>query len=570
MPGSPGAGISWPFQINDMMKSIYSAARALLQNYSTTRWLKERIKFEWLLRRKLKSQLSFQGGEWVSGGHTGPTKRILIPILETSHYQYLQILILAKALEIRGAKVKLLVCGSRLAGCELKNVRNSDLKDPCFTCRFNLRYVVPMFGLDFVSLSDFISETEVVSLKEQAASIALNYPDKYLYNGINIIPMVNDSVIRFYYGAIPSNKDLLKNTREQHLTSSMIGIKVAERIDESWSPDIILNNMFVYSAWEPYSRFFGEKSNRELFLISISQYNFSSIVLNILDIFKSNDRYMKYKMHRKATILNEQERKELTEFFAARKSGDSEIFKQLNFFDQDEANKQLLKVDSTKRNLFLFSNIYWDVGMSEHGQLFSDVINWVIETISIIKENRNIHLYIKTHPGEKYDSSSSLKGIVDFIYEKFPVLPTNVSIIYPDLKINTYDLFPFIDLGIVFNGTVGIEMMLQGIPVVVTGKAPYGRLGLVYEPSTTDEYKKILLGETKPIDPDKDEIDLFCYFYFIKVRMPWNLTEKAYDDNFKGYTFNTLDDISPGKNKYLDHLCSCILDSQNTVVEGWE
>ena len=39
--------------------------------------------------------------------------------------------------------------------------------------------------------------------------------------------------------------------------------------------------------------------------------------------------------------------------------------------------------------------------------------------------------------------------------------------------------------------------------------------------------------------------------------------------NFERYNFDSLDELLPGVDNYLDHLCNCILDPENTVVEGW-
>ena len=205
--------------------------------------------------------------------------------------------------------------------------------------------------------------------------------------------------------------------------------------------------------------------------------------------------------------------------------------------------------------------------MSETGQLFDSVINFVLQTIEIVKDRKDTHLYIKTHPGEKFDSAPSLKTIEDFIYEKYDKLPDNITLILPKHKISPYDLFPYVDLGLVYNSTIGLEMLLCGIPIVITAKSPYGRLGFAHEPSTIEEYKKILSGEIPTIIHNKDDVEMFAYFYFIKFCIPWNMTERAYFDDFKGYTFKSLDDILPDKDKYLDHLCECILEDK--LPESW-
>ena len=62
------------------------------------------------------------------------------------------------------------------------------------------------------------------------------------------------------------------------------------------------------------------------------------------------------------------------------------------------------------------------------------------------------------------------------------------------MKILTYDLFEFIDVGLVFNGTLGLEMILNDIPVIACGKTPYSNLDLVSEPLDAEEYKQLLLN----------------------------------------------------------------------------
>ena len=102
-------------------------------------WIRKRINYEIFIKRNMKRQLSFRNAiPTIQKTHS---KRVLVPLIETSHYQYGQVLILAKALEMRGADVQVLLCGSFLDGCEIKNSRKKS-KDPCLNCRFSARIVV--------------------------------------------------------------------------------------------------------------------------------------------------------------------------------------------------------------------------------------------------------------------------------------------------------------------------------------------------------------------------------------------------------------------------------------------
>jgi hypothetical protein len=217
----------------------------------------------------------------------------------------------------------------------------------------------------------------------------------------------------------------------------------------------------------------------------------------------------------------------------------------------------------------LFSNLYWDVGLSDRKGLFDGGLDWVIQTIDILKENSLCHLYIKPHPAEVFGSAGSLKGVSQVIKETYPNGIHNLTIIDPDWRLVTYDLFPYIDVGVIFTGTLGLEMMLSGIPVISTGTTSHKDMGFALEPDKIDDYRNMLFGDYKLRQVDQRQLELFAYFYFILTLIPWTLTKQAYSDSFDGFTFESLDDLKPGKDPYLDHLCNCILDPNNTVPEAW-
>jgi len=547
---------------------VKKRAHRFVMRTPSLQWAKMMLEFVRTIRPQLRRQLTFPARQPI--GATGPRRpRVLMPQIETNHYQFFQMLVLGKALQLRGADVKVLLCGSRLAGCEIKNVNNRDWKDPCVTCRFNDRNVTAMYGLDTVRLTDLVSDEIVSAIEKVATSLSTNYPSRYLYKGINIIPIVNDSVIRFYYGAVPTDPAMLAPVRRQHLITAMISLDAAERLNGTFAPEVILNNMFVYSMAEPYFRYFANVEGVRQATVSITPVDYNSVILNIMEHFRSSERFRRYVRSRNGAPLTPTESTALRTRLEARMAGRIRMFKDLGYFKEVSGIKDVLKIDDKRRNIFLFSNIYWDLATGETGQ-FGDILTWIFDTIEILKDRPDVHLYIKAHPGEKYDSAPSAKGVADFIHEKFPVFPEHVTLILPEMRIKPYDLFPWIDLGLVYSGTLGLEMLLSGIPVAIAGKAPFSGLGFAHEPASLNEYAKVLLGETPPLTPNKEELQLFGYYYLIKNFVPWNLTKQAYGDVFDGYTFNSLADLMPGKNPQLDHICNCILDPDNTVIEQWQ
>jgi hypothetical protein len=520
------------------------------------------------LRGKLTRQLSFSGVESEIAPKPFAGKRVLVPIIETSHYQHQHLLALAKALQLRGAEVMVLVCGEVLDGCEIKSVRNEGDTDPCLSCRLHRKHTVPLYGLKTVTLADFISPSAPGQIREEATEQVMR-GQSIQRHGIQLDQAVQDSVIRYYYGAVPANVPQVAKVRQNHSMSALLTAEVAYRIDQQWHPDIVLCNMSCYSAWEGFYKYY-QVHGKRFRQVSLTQFNLNAVIFNQFELFGLGRRFSDYSKSRLQPVLSDDEKADLGQFMTARHAGNAPIFQSLGFFDsiQESAQKKL-NVDSSKRNIFLFSNIYWDVGLSSQEGLYTDVVSWVTGTIDLLKDNANVHLYIKPHPGEVFDPSSSLKGVSQFIREKYPQLPNNITIIEPECKIKTYDLFPYIDLGVIFTGTLGLEMMLAEIPVVSTGATSHYGLGFAAEPNMVADYLALLLGEKEPPKYSRDDLELFAYFYFIRCSMPWTLTKQAYGDRFNGFAFNSLDDLLPGKDPLLDHLCDCVIDSSNTIPETW-
>ncbi len=526
-----------------------------------------RIKFYFFLRNKLKKQLHFPNFKINTIKTSG--LKCLVPIIETSHYQYLQILILAKALQLRGVDVKVLICGQTLDACELKSIKNHHTKNPCFNCRFNQTHILKLFDLPYIKLNDILSEPEINDLGNEAFAINESFDCTIERYGVNLNTCIEDSVVRYYYGALPTDTNEIKKVRLKNIKTALTNIEVAKRIHEEWSPDIVLSNMTSYSTWEPYYRFFRNKGTFRQ--ISMSQFNFHSLILNSFELFPAQYRFNRYKLTRQNPKLSCSEREKLNDFLKKRFIGDASIFIQDGYFKENMGNydlKSSLRLNEAKRNIFLFSNLYWDIGLSERSSLFQSVIEWVVSTIELVKDNDNVHLYIKPHPAEIF-GAGSLKGMSEIISGKYPDGLKNITIIQPELKIKTYDLFPFIDLGVIFTGTLGLEMMLSNIPVVSTGMTSHLGLGFSVEPNSIEEYTNVLNNKYQVSKIDRDELELFAYFYFIRTLIPWHLTKQVYADDFNGFNFKSLDHLIPGMDPHLDHLCNCILDPLNMVPEAW-
>ena len=275
--------------------------------------LKIIFKYYLTIRKNLSSQLKEDKIEVKK-----KSKTILVPLIETSHYQHFQILILSKALQMRGARIIIIVCDGFLDGCEIKSVKNKNYINPCFNCKFNLKKTHPFFDLNTLRIAEIIDTETKIKIKEFAKNNFLK--EQIIYKDMDITQSINDSILRYYYGKIPQEIDALNEIKYKHTITAITSYEIARLSNIKYNPDIILNNMNVYSAWEPFYKYF-KSLNKESFVISMAAYDFNKIKVNLFEIFESRKRFKKFLRYRVNKYLNKSELEELNSFLSKRKIG---------------------------------------------------------------------------------------------------------------------------------------------------------------------------------------------------------------------------------------------------------
>jgi hypothetical protein len=117
------------------------------------------------------------------------------------------------------------------------------------------------------------------------------------------------------------------------------------------------------------------------------------------------------------------------------------------------------------------------------------------------------------------------------IDEVLPELPDNVRIIPPESEINTYDLIELASVGLVYTTTVGLEMVMSGVPVIVAGQTHYRGKGFTHDPETLEEYVHLLdriPEQNKAPSVDEGQVDLawryaYRFFFEFPFVFPWHL-----------------------------------------------
>jgi hypothetical protein len=149
-----------------------------------------------------------------------------------------------------------------------------------------------------------------------------------------------------------------------------------------------------------------------------------------------------------------------------------------------EQVREALDLDSRPVAL-LATNVLGD-SLTLGRQVFSRTMaEWITRTVQFFAIHPDVQLVIRVHPGEALTQGASM---VDVVKQALPELPDHIHLIGPEDKINTYDLVEVADLGLVYTTTVGMEMAMRGIPVVVAGKTHYCGRGFTFDPLSWEAY----------------------------------------------------------------------------------
>ena len=162
-------------------------------------------------------------------------------------------------------------------------------------------------------------------------------------------------------------------------------------------------------------------------------------------------------------------------------------------------------------------------------QIFSQSMQeWIERTVQYFAGRSDVQLVIRIHPGEVLTHGISM---VDVVANVLPKLPEHIHLIRPEEKVNTYDLIAAADVGLVYTTTVGLEMAMSGVPVIVSGNTHYRGRGFTIDPLSWLKYFKELgtiLTFPKEFRLREEQVKIawayaYRFFFNFPRPFPWHL-----------------------------------------------
>jgi hypothetical protein len=184
--------------------------------------------------------------------------------------------------------------------------------------------------------------------------------------------------------------------------------------------------------------------------------------------------------------------------------------------------------------ILLATNVLGDSLTLGRNTFAKSMATWIAETVRFLAGKserraepcRGVQLVMRVHPGERLTHGRSM---VDVVNEALQSIPEHIHVIGPLEKVNTYDLMDIASLGLVYTTTTGMEMSMNGIPVIVCGETHYARRGFTLDPQSWGEYYDMLdaaIKEPKRLTQEQVETAweyAYRFFFEYPLPFPWRL-----------------------------------------------
>jgi len=177
-------------------------------------------------------------------------------------------------------------------------------------------------------------------------------------------------------------------------------------------------------------------------------------------------------------------------------------------------------------------------------QIFSQsMAEWISRTVQYFAGRPDVQFIVRVHPGEVLTHGQSMAEVVRQV---LPRLPEHIRLIGPKDKVNTYDLIEVADVGLVYTTTVGLEMAMCGLPVIVSGQTHYRGRGFTFDPDSWVTYFKQLgqiLTHPSSFRLSRMQVEsaweyAYRFFFDYPRPFPWHLV-RVWDD----YKARPLDQV---------------------------
>lgn len=484
--------------------------------------------------------------------------------------------VLAVALTLRGARVRLLVCDHQLPGCSawvrqaypatFSPERHSPQITLCGDCMQPALGVLDPLALPVLRYGDLISRSELDTATAMVENLDLEDIRELVLDGIAVGEHSIAGAIRFFACARLEDEPEHMDVTRRYLRAAIMTQLAAHRAMTSPATDAVCGSHGIYVPQGLVSEV-GRKLGARVI-------NWHQAYRQRCVLFSHGDTYHKTLLHEPASEWmparwDEHREREIVSYLDSRQYGKQDW---ISFNREPDARSieavKAMGVDFAKPCIGLLTNVAWDAQLHYGATPFKDMMTWLIETIRHFATRPELQLLIRIHPAEVRGYIPSRQPALAEIRRAFPTLPANVFVIPPESTISTYETMERCNAVIIYATKTGIELSARGVPVIVAGEAWIKNKGFALDAATRDDYFRLLGTLPLPGRLDAEQTARarkYAYHFFMRRMIPISFL----DDKMRP-AIQSVADLEPGRDAGMDTICDGILGGKSFVFHGAE
>ena len=307
--------------------------------------------------------------------------------------------------------------------------------------------------------------------------------------------------------------------------NAKISYALGSHLSNSYPKQALITSHAIYSSWGAFSLGYRKSGNH---FLCYGANGYSKEILDLAMNSAAANKINNVELARleeasAPDLIMYRERAQAA--FELRCSNSSQDQKRVGLSDGNSFSHEVmsqLEKNKGKKLVAVFPNVMWDnaTSFSDLNNIFENPRTWISSLINFAKSNHSFVIVIRCHPAESkfMQSNASLYGLLSS--QSLGNMPENCVIIAPDDHTSSYALIDNAHCVSVYNGTIGLETIWLGKPLVLAARAAYGFRGFTYDIRNENEYFDAIRVPEKVNVLQKDRFKQFLefsHYYFFKT-----------------------------------------------------
>ncbi|MGD8963514.1 MAG: hypothetical protein PVH43_13410, partial [Desulfobacterales bacterium] len=350
--------------------------------------------------------------------------------------------LLSVAMSLRGAEVHALICDRFLPACLMSQcntsisieqfAKNGPSRLYCKRCfesgidaYQSARIKIHLFG-------DYITPEDMKEVEMRVDKTPCKRIPSYLYQDLAVGEHAMAGALRFFAKGSIEEEPYAQPVLQRYFKASLLTAIVLQKVQKEQNFDTAV---FHHGIYIPHG-IIGEVFRKE----GVRVVNWNVGYRKGTFIFSHHDTYhhtmMNEPVSKWETIAwNVDREQKVLNYIKNRSQGTRDWHV---FLNEPTGDITALAIDTAKPAIGLLTNVCWDAQLHYPANVFENMLEWIFKTIEYFAERSDLQLIIRVHPAEVTAEIPSRQLVVEEIKKVFPTLPSNIFIISPQSKLNTY------------------------------------------------------------------------------------------------------------------------------------